>query len=71
VASGCATPPLCSTMKDDIRVTRQVFERYWLEANADRVNMLTGEEGRRLVDFHWALLLAARIDEESDRLLEK
>jgi hypothetical protein len=58
-------------MKDDIRVTRAIFERYWRDANDERLRMLTDGETRRLTEYHWALLLAARIDEESDKLLEK
>jgi len=56
---------------DEIRITRAIFERYWRDANDDRLRMLVDGEIKRLTEYHWALLLAARIDEESEKLLEK
>ena len=46
-----------------------MFDRYWREANAERLAMLTEAERQVLRGFHWGLLLGARLDEETDRLL--
>jgi len=53
----------------EIKVTQAVFDRYWREANADRLALLTADERQVLGGFHWGLLLGARLDEETDRLL--
>ena len=54
---------------DEVRITRIVFERYWREANADRMKMIADDEIKRLIEYHWALLLGARLNEETDKLL--
>jgi len=46
-----------------------MFDRYWREANAERLALLTEDEQRVLGGFHWGLLLGARLDEETDKLL--
>ena len=56
---------------EEIRVTRQVFDRYWREANADRLPHITEGEAERLRSYHWALLLAARLDEEMEALTKR
>lgn len=58
-------------MMNEIRVTYDLFTRYWREANADRLRMITPDEAQRLMDYHWTLLLATRLDEETDRLLAR
>ena len=58
-------------MTTELRVTYDLFTRYWREANADRLQFLTREEAQRLMDYHWTLLLAARLDAETDRLLAR
>lgn len=56
-------------MDGEIRVTQSMFDRYWREANAERLALLTDDERQVLSGFHWGLLLGARLDEETDRLL--
>jgi len=56
-------------LDNEVRVTQAMFDRYWREANADRLALLTEDELQVLGGFHWGLLLGARLDEETDRLL--
>lgn len=56
-------------METEVKVSRQVFERYWREANAARLALLVPDEVKVLVGLHWGLLLGARLDEETDKLL--
>ena len=56
-------------MDREVKVSQTMFDRYWREANAERLAMLTEAERQVLRGFHWGLLLGAGLGEETDRLL--